>query len=161
DDLCEVRLGNPPRLADREWARESGSSELPLDHDQRGVRQANGQTFLAGGSSWSAGRQRTAARGGLILRATVDGCRYRLASQVDCFRPTVYTEAPSIPPSKEERMSLIAWIVLGIIAGFLGSKIVNRTGEGLVRDLILGIVGAIVGGWIFSLFGQGGVTGLN
>jgi len=58
-------------------------------------------------------------------------------------------------------MSLIAWIVLGIIAGFLGSKIVNQTGEGLVRDLILGIVGAIVGGWIFSLFGQGGVTGLN
>ena len=58
-------------------------------------------------------------------------------------------------------MSLIAWIVLGIIAGFLGSKIVNRTGEGLGRDLILGIVGAIVGGWIFSLFGQGGVTGLN
>jgi uncharacterized membrane protein YeaQ/YmgE (transglycosylase-associated protein family) len=58
-------------------------------------------------------------------------------------------------------MSLIAWIVLGIIAGFLGSKIVNQTGEGLVRDLILGIVGAIVGGWLFSLFGQGGVTGLN
>jgi uncharacterized membrane protein YeaQ/YmgE (transglycosylase-associated protein family) len=58
-------------------------------------------------------------------------------------------------------MSLIAWIILGIIAGFLGSKIVNRTGEGLGRDLILGIVGAIVGGWIFSLFGQGGVTGLN
>ena len=58
-------------------------------------------------------------------------------------------------------MSFVAWIVLGIIAGFLGSKIVNRTGEGLIRDLILGIVGAIVGGWIFSLFGQAGVTGLN
>ena len=58
-------------------------------------------------------------------------------------------------------MSFVAWIVLGIIAGFLGSKIVNRTGEGLIRDLILGIVGAIVGGWIFSLFGQSGVTGLN
>ena len=58
-------------------------------------------------------------------------------------------------------MSFVAWIVLGIIAGFLGSKIVNRTGEGLIPDLILGIVGAIVGGWIFSLFGQAGVTGLN
>jgi uncharacterized membrane protein YeaQ/YmgE (transglycosylase-associated protein family) len=58
-------------------------------------------------------------------------------------------------------MSIIAWVVLGIIAGFLGSKIVNRTGEGLIRDLILGIVGAIVGGWIFSLFGHAGVTGLN
>jgi uncharacterized membrane protein YeaQ/YmgE (transglycosylase-associated protein family) len=58
-------------------------------------------------------------------------------------------------------MSFVAWIVLGVIAGFLGSKIVNRTGEGVVRDLILGVVGAIVGGWIFSLFGQSGVTGLN
>jgi uncharacterized membrane protein YeaQ/YmgE (transglycosylase-associated protein family) len=58
-------------------------------------------------------------------------------------------------------MSLLAWIVLGIIAGFLGSKIVNRTGEGLVLDLVLGIIGAIVGGWIFSFFGQAGVTGLN
>ena len=58
-------------------------------------------------------------------------------------------------------MSILAWIVLGIVAGFLGSKIVNRTGEGLVLDLVLGIVGAIVGGWIFSFFGQAGVTGLN
>jgi uncharacterized membrane protein YeaQ/YmgE (transglycosylase-associated protein family) len=58
-------------------------------------------------------------------------------------------------------MSFIAWIVLGIIAGFLGSQIVNKTGEGLILDLVLGVVGAIVGGWIFSLFGQGGVTGLN
>ncbi|HKA30898.1 MAG TPA: GlsB/YeaQ/YmgE family stress response membrane protein [Candidatus Binatia bacterium] len=58
-------------------------------------------------------------------------------------------------------MSLLAWIVLGIIAGFLGSKIVNKTGEGLVLDLVLGVIGAIVGGWIFSFFGQAGVTGLN
>jgi uncharacterized membrane protein YeaQ/YmgE (transglycosylase-associated protein family) len=58
-------------------------------------------------------------------------------------------------------MSFIAWIVLGIIAGFVGSQIVNKTGEGLILDLVLGVVGAIVGGWIFSLFGQGGVTGLN
>ena len=58
-------------------------------------------------------------------------------------------------------MSILAWIILGVIAGFVGSKIVNRTGEGLIRDLVLGIVGAIVGGWIFSFFGQTGVTGLN
>ena len=58
-------------------------------------------------------------------------------------------------------MSILAWIILGVIAGFVGSKIVNRTGEGLIRDLALGIVGAIVGGWIFSFFGQAGVTGLN
>jgi uncharacterized membrane protein YeaQ/YmgE (transglycosylase-associated protein family) len=58
-------------------------------------------------------------------------------------------------------MSFLAWIVLGLIAGFIGSKAVNRTGEGIFLDIILGIVGAIVGGWLFSMFGAHGVTGLN
>lgn len=58
-------------------------------------------------------------------------------------------------------MSILAWIVLGLIAGFLGSKIVNKSGEGLVLDLVLGIVGAVVGGFLFNQFGASGVTGLN
>jgi len=58
-------------------------------------------------------------------------------------------------------MSLLAWIVLGLIAGFIGSKIVNKRGEGLVMDLLLGIVGAIVGGWLFNMFGAPGVSGVN
>ena len=58
-------------------------------------------------------------------------------------------------------MSFLAWIILGLIAGFIGSKIVNKTGEGFFLDIILGIVGAIIGGWLFSLFGAHGVTGLN
>lgn len=58
-------------------------------------------------------------------------------------------------------MSFLAWIVLGLIAGFVGSKIVNKRGEGLFLDIILGVVGAIVGGWLFSMFGASGVTGLN
>lgn len=58
-------------------------------------------------------------------------------------------------------MSWLAWIILGLVAGFIGSKIVNKKGEGLFLDIILGIVGAIVGGYIFSLFGSSGVTGLN
>lgn len=58
-------------------------------------------------------------------------------------------------------MSFLAWIVLGLIAGFIGSKIVNKRGEGLILDIILGVVGAFVGGWLFSLFGAHGVTGLN
>ena len=58
-------------------------------------------------------------------------------------------------------MSFLAWIVLGLIAGFIGSKIVNKTGEGIFLDIILGIVGAVVGGWVFSLFGAQGVSGLN
>ena len=58
-------------------------------------------------------------------------------------------------------MSFLAWIVLGLVAGFIGSKIVNNTGEGLILDIILGVVGAIVGGWLFSMFGASGVSGLN
>jgi len=58
-------------------------------------------------------------------------------------------------------MSILGWIILGIVAGFIGSKIVNKRGEGLIWDLILGIVGAIVGGWLFTFFGQAGVTGFN
>ena len=58
-------------------------------------------------------------------------------------------------------MSFLAWIVLGLIAGFIGSKIVNKSGEGFFLDIILGIVGAVVGGWLFSLFGAQGVSGVN
>jgi uncharacterized membrane protein YeaQ/YmgE (transglycosylase-associated protein family) len=58
-------------------------------------------------------------------------------------------------------MSILAWIVLGLIAGFIGSKIVNKSGEGIVMDIVLGIVGALLGGWLFERFGQAGVTGLN
>ena len=58
-------------------------------------------------------------------------------------------------------MSFLAWIVLGLIAGFIGSKLVNKRGEGLVLDIVLGIVGAFVGGWLFTTFGMTGVTGLN
>jgi uncharacterized membrane protein YeaQ/YmgE (transglycosylase-associated protein family) len=60
-----------------------------------------------------------------------------------------------------DHMSFIAWIVLGLIAGFIGSKLVNRTGEGVLMDIVLGIIGAIVGGWLFNTFGMAGVTGLN
>jgi uncharacterized membrane protein YeaQ/YmgE (transglycosylase-associated protein family) len=59
-------------------------------------------------------------------------------------------------------MGIISWILLGLIAGFIASKIVNRTGSGLILDLVLGMVGAAVGGLIFSgLFGMSGVTGVN
>jgi uncharacterized membrane protein YeaQ/YmgE (transglycosylase-associated protein family) len=58
-------------------------------------------------------------------------------------------------------MSFLAWIVLGLIAGFIASKIVNKAGEGVVLDIILGIIGAVVGGWLFNTFGHVGVTGLN
>jgi uncharacterized membrane protein YeaQ/YmgE (transglycosylase-associated protein family) len=58
-------------------------------------------------------------------------------------------------------MSILAWLVLGLIAGFIGSKIVNKRGDGLFLDIILGVVGAMVGGYLFQIFGAHGVTGLN
>jgi uncharacterized membrane protein YeaQ/YmgE (transglycosylase-associated protein family) len=58
-------------------------------------------------------------------------------------------------------MSIISWIILGLIAGFVGAKIVNREGQGFWLDIALGIIGALVGGFLFSLFGASGVTGLN
>jgi uncharacterized membrane protein YeaQ/YmgE (transglycosylase-associated protein family) len=58
-------------------------------------------------------------------------------------------------------MSFIAWIILGLIAGFIASKIVNKSGEGVLLDIILGIVGAVVGGYLFQTFGAAGVSGIN
>lgn len=58
-------------------------------------------------------------------------------------------------------MSIFAWMLLGLVAGFIASHIVNRRGEGMVLDVLLGMVGAVVGGWLFHMFGRTGVTGLN
>ena len=58
-------------------------------------------------------------------------------------------------------MSILAWLILGLISGFIGSKIVNKSGEGFFLDIVLGIVGAIVGGYLFQMFGMHGVTGVN
>lgn len=58
-------------------------------------------------------------------------------------------------------MGIIAWIVLGLVAGFIASKIVNRSGSGILLDLILGVVGAFVGGLLFDVIGARGVTGFN
>jgi uncharacterized membrane protein YeaQ/YmgE (transglycosylase-associated protein family) len=58
-------------------------------------------------------------------------------------------------------MTILAWLVVGLIAGWIGSMIVNRGGEGLVLDIVLGVVGAIVGGFLFNMFGHAGTTGIN
>jgi uncharacterized membrane protein YeaQ/YmgE (transglycosylase-associated protein family) len=75
--------------------------------------------------------------------------------------PTLEIYGSAILDRWRNIMSVLAWIILGLIAGFIGSKIVNKRGEGLVLDLVLGIVGAIAGGWLFNMFGASGVTGLN
>ena len=58
-------------------------------------------------------------------------------------------------------MSIIAWIVLGLVSGFIASKVVNKTGEGMVLDIVLGVVGAVVGGFLFHIVGATGVDGFN
>jgi len=58
-------------------------------------------------------------------------------------------------------MSFLAWIVLGLVAGYIDSKLVNRRGEGMLLDILLGVVGAFAGGWLFHIFGASGVSGLN
>jgi uncharacterized membrane protein YeaQ/YmgE (transglycosylase-associated protein family) len=59
-------------------------------------------------------------------------------------------------------VGIIAWIVVGIIAGFLAKAVVPGQGPGgVLGDLIVGIVGALIGGWLFNLFGHVGATGIN
>ena len=58
-------------------------------------------------------------------------------------------------------MGIISWIILGLIAGFIGSKIVDKQGQGFWLNIALGIIGALVGGFLFDAFGAAGVTGLN
>ncbi len=58
-------------------------------------------------------------------------------------------------------MSILAWIILGLLAGFIASHLVNHRGEGMVLDVLLGVVGAVVGGWIASVLGYSGVDALN
>ena len=58
-------------------------------------------------------------------------------------------------------MSVVSWLVLGLIAGFLASMTMNKRGEGVGLDIVLGMVGAVVGGWLFRALGSVGVTGLN
>ena len=58
-------------------------------------------------------------------------------------------------------MSFIGWLVLGLIAGFIASKLYAGTGQGVLLDIVLGVVGAFVGGFLFSLIGAAPVTGFN
>ena len=57
-------------------------------------------------------------------------------------------------------MSVLAWIVLGLLAGFVASQIVNQRGSGILLDLVLGIIGAMVGGWLAAHWGYHAVLGL-
>ncbi len=57
--------------------------------------------------------------------------------------------------------TVIAWIVVGGIAGWLASLVIRGTGLGIAGDVIIGIIGGLIGGWIVAIVGGGGVTGIN
>ena len=85
----------------------------------------------------------------------------RLSSSVCCalatsaFCPSALADAVVIHDGNDRTMGIIAWLVVGLVAGFLGSKIVNKRGEGVLMDVVLGLIGAVVGGFLFSLLGIG------
>ena len=56
-------------------------------------------------------------------------------------------------------MTILTWIIVGLIAGVLASLVMGGTGYGLIGDIIIGIVGAFVGGWIFNSLGVGSPFG--
>jgi uncharacterized membrane protein YeaQ/YmgE (transglycosylase-associated protein family) len=59
-------------------------------------------------------------------------------------------------------MSIIAWIIVGIIAGWLAKMVVPGEGPGgMLGDLVIGVIGALIGGWVFNQLGHAGVTGIN
>jgi uncharacterized membrane protein YeaQ/YmgE (transglycosylase-associated protein family) len=59
-------------------------------------------------------------------------------------------------------MTIMAWIIVGIIAGWLAKRMIPGEGpRGVAGDLVIGVVGAIAGGWIFNYFGHPGATGVN
>lgn len=58
-------------------------------------------------------------------------------------------------------MSIIAWIILGLIAGFIGNQIVKGRGEGVLGNILVGVIGALAGGFLFNLIGAAGITGFN
>ncbi|MEA2688398.1 MAG: hypothetical protein QOD51_1005 [Candidatus Eremiobacteraeota bacterium] len=61
-----------------------------------------------------------------------------------------------------EISTILAWLVMGLIAGFLAKYVVPGEGPGgILGDIIIGIIGAFIGGWVFNAFGHGGATGLN
>ena len=58
-------------------------------------------------------------------------------------------------------LSFFAWIFLGAIIGFVGSKVINKTGHGLVRDVLLSIFGALFGGFLANLLGRSQTAGFD
>jgi uncharacterized membrane protein YeaQ/YmgE (transglycosylase-associated protein family) len=71
------------------------------------------------------------------------------------------TGMPMLSPQESSTLSFVAWIVIGLVTGFIGNKILNKTGRGLGRDCLIGIVGAFISGFLANLLGTPGGQGLD
>jgi uncharacterized membrane protein YeaQ/YmgE (transglycosylase-associated protein family) len=75
----------------------------------------------------------------------------------------VYSVGPGLSKTEKEIvMGFLAWIVVGLIAGWLAGQVMKGGGYGVVVDIILGILGGLVGGWVFGMLGLwpgGGMIG--
>ena len=71
------------------------------------------------------------------------------------------TGMPILNRQESSTFAFVAWIVIGLVIGFIGSKILNKTGRGLGRDCLIGIVGAFVSGFLTNLVGTRGGPGLD
>lgn len=58
-------------------------------------------------------------------------------------------------------MSVLAWIIIGLIAGWLAGEVMRGHGFGLLGNIVVGILGAVLGGWLFSLLGIDGINGFS
>ena len=78
-----------------------------------------------------------------------------LAVALPALLNSVLAAAPADPANEPPpiHLGIIMWLVVGLIAGFLASKIVNKRGEGLLLDIVLGLVGSLVGGFLIHLIG--------
>ncbi len=68
---------------------------------------------------------------------------------------------PMLNAQESSTLSFVAWIVIGLVTGFIGNKILNKTGHGLTRDCLIGIVGAFISGFLANLLGTRGGPGLD
>lgn len=58
-------------------------------------------------------------------------------------------------------MSILTWIVLGLIVGFIANKLFDKTGESVLRNIVMGVIGAVLGGELINKFGIAGAAWLN
>ena len=106
-------------------------------------------------SSWVNMLQPKSA-GRILLAATL--CS---SSAIDAYG---FSSASFLHPSIEQAeltMSFVVWVVLGLTAGFIGGRLANRRGKGIMPDVLLGVVGGVTGGWLFYAFGPPGVNGFH